>query len=150
MRLNGRDVSVRTRVALSIAVMASLGAAAVELIARQAAVSPAVQNARVTQQDISRTCGSCHDVPPADILPRAAWRRSFEQMAIIRTGERQTAEMRPPGSVALPDDMQRVLRHYEEMAPVRLPPPEPWPAADARSSGRRADDRQRAPDRREW
>ena len=101
MRLNGRDVSVRTRVALSIAVMASLGAAAVELIARQAAVSPAVQNARVTQQDISRTCGSCHDVPPADILPRAAWRRSFEQMAIIRTGERQTAEMRPPGSAAM-------------------------------------------------
>ena len=138
MRLNGRNVSVRTRVALSIAVMASLGAAAVELIARQAAVSPAVQNARVTQQDISRTCGSCHDVPPADILPRAAWRRSFEQMAIIRTGEPQTAEMRPPGSVALPDDMQRVLRHYEEMAPERLPPPEPWPAADASRFKRRS------------
>src|SRR4029453_8903748 len=53
-------------------------------------------------------------------------------------GERQTAEMRPPGSVALPDDMQRVLRYYEEMAPERLAPPEPWPSADASRFKRRS------------
>jgi cytochrome c553 len=125
------------RVTLSIAVIASAGAAVAGLLARQPAFAPAVQTERVTEQEIVATCGTCHDVPPADILPRAAWRRSFEQMAIIRTGERQTVEMRRQGSVALPDDMQRVLRHYEQTAPERLPAPQGWPAADASRFKRR-------------
>ena len=131
------QVSARTRrVALSIGVIAS-ACAAVAGLARQPTVGRAVQAERVTQQEIVSTCGTCHDVPPADILPRAAWRRSFEQMAIIRTGERQTVEMRRQGSVALPDDMQRILRHYEQTAPERLPAPQGWPAADASRFKRR-------------
>jgi hypothetical protein len=86
----------------------------------------------VTQKEIGATCGSCHDAPPPDVLPRAAWRASFERMASIRSGEPQTAEpSAQPRSTALPEDMARVLRHYEGAAPAALPPPDPWPAADA-------------------
>ncbi len=111
-------------------VAACVSVAAVEPIARQAARQPATRGERVTQQEIVSLCGSCHGVPPPDILPRSAWRRSFEQMALIRSGQPQAAEGRP-GSAALPDDMQRVLSHYEQAAPERLPPPERWPAPDA-------------------
>jgi hypothetical protein len=92
----------------------------------------------VSQQEIASICGSCHGVPPADILPRAAWRRSFEQMAMIRSGQPQPAEVRPPGPTVLPDDMQRVLSHYERMAPERLPPAERWPAPDGSRFKRRS------------
>ena len=58
---------------------------------------------------------------------------------MIRSGERQMVEVRPPAaSIALPDDMQRVLRYYERMSPAQLPPPERWPAADASRFERRA------------
>jgi cytochrome c553 len=100
---------------------------------------PVQQAAPVTQKEILTTCGSCHEVPPPDILPRAAWQASFERMAMIRSGERQMVEVRPPSaSIALPDDMQRVLRYYERMSHAQLPPPERWPAADASRFERRA------------
>jgi hypothetical protein len=59
-------------------------------------------------------------------------------MALIRSGERQTAETRIPATVVLPDDMQRALQYYEEKAPERLPAPERWPAADASRFKRRS------------
>jgi hypothetical protein len=96
---------------------------AVTVFAELSTTNPIAQEAPVTPKEILTTCGSCHEVPPPDILPRSAWRGSFERMAMIRSGERQMAEVRTP-SIALPDDMQRVLRHYERIAPAQLSPPE--------------------------
>jgi hypothetical protein len=101
---------------------------AIECIAWQGRPSPAA-NDPAGQQDVRAVCGSCHDAPPPDILPRAAWRRSFEQMAIIRAGGPQSAE-RPLRPVALPEDLERVLRYYERVAPEHLPLPDRWPSAD--------------------
>jgi hypothetical protein len=129
--IKGLSISVRSGAAVMVAMAASASIAAVELVARPVATPPAGQTARVSQEEIRSTCGSCHEVPPADILPRAAWRRSIEQMALIRAGGQQSAEAPPRSSVALPDDMQQVLRYYEDTAPERLPPPERWPAPDA-------------------
>ena len=70
--MNGRSVSVHTRIALSMAVMTSASAAAVRLVACQAAVSPAVQNERVTQREIASTCASCHDAQRSPRLAGAA------------------------------------------------------------------------------
>jgi len=60
-------------------------------------------------------------------------------MAIIRAGG--TEPPGPPGtaarSIALPADMQRVLRTYQARAPQALPDPSPWPAADASRFTRR-------------
>ncbi len=112
---------------------------AVTLFAGLTTTDPVQRAAPVTQKEILTTCGSCHEVPPPDILPRAAWRSSFERMAMIRSGERQLAEVRPQtAAIALPDDMQRVLRHYERMSPVQLPAPERWPAVDASRFERRS------------
>jgi len=110
----------------------------VTMFAGPTTTAPVQQGSPVTQKEILTTCGSCHEVPPPDILPRAAWRVSFERMARIRSGERQTTEVRPTASIALPDDMQRVLRYYERMSPAHLPPPERWPAADASRFERRS------------
>jgi hypothetical protein len=115
-----------------LAAVTAASVAAAELFSSQDAKVAHVQKERITQHAIASVCGTCHDAPPATILPRAAWRGSFERMATIRTGERQLAEMRAPaGSMALPADMQRVLPYYEQAAPERLPAPERWPAADA-------------------
>jgi len=107
--------------------------------ARQSITRPGAQKAPSIEQQTAALCGSCHDVPPPAILPRAAWRGSFERMAMIRKGEPQISEVRSlPGSVALPEDMERVLRYYEQSAQERLPPPERWPAADPSAFVRRA------------
>ena len=108
-------------------------------VARQSVTGPGAQKAPSIQQQTAALCGSCHDVPPPAILPRAAWRGSFERMAMIRKGEPQISEVRSlPGSVALPEDMERVLRYYEQSAQERLPQPERWPAPDPSAFVRRA------------
>jgi FG-GAP-like repeat len=124
---------------LRIAGVALAAIAAMSAFAEQSPTVALKPDAPVTQQDILATCGSCHEVPPVDILPRAAWRASFERMATIRIGKAQVSEEpSPQGPVALPEDMQRVLRHYERSAPANLPPPERWPAADASRFERRS------------
>ncbi len=67
-------------------------------------------------------CGGCHLVPPADILPRAAWRDSILRMQQIRT-EQQAAKDTPE----LPPDFAAALGWYEARAPRALPRTADWP-----------------------
>jgi hypothetical protein len=84
-------------------------------------------------QQARAVCGTCHTVPPPDILPRNAWRDSFVRMLFIREGRLPPAG--PPdvafARVTLPPDMEALLPQYLERAPERLAPPEPWPDPDA-------------------
>ena len=89
----------------------------------QPAVSPEEQQARVT-------CGGCHAVPPPDILPKAQWRDEFLKMMYLR--ENRLPPLGPPEVTRLaplPDDMRKVLPHYESRAPEHLPMPAAWPPA---------------------
>jgi hypothetical protein len=74
-------------------------------------------------------CGTCHAVPPPDILPRDAWRESFVRMMFIR--ENRLPPVGPPdrvfATIQLPPDMDALLPQYRERAPERLPAPDPWP-----------------------
>ena len=82
-----------------------------------------------TEADAIAVCGTCHAVPPPDVLPRAAWHNSFVRMALIREGMPEPAV--GPSALAtmvpLPPDMARLLRWYEQRAPEKLPPAETWP-----------------------
>src|SRR5262245_8520014 len=82
-----------------------------------------------TEAEARTLCTACHLFPPPDILPRSAWRDEVARMALIRANLPQPAG--PPGTsgraVKLPDDLERVLRYYERLAPETLPAPEAWP-----------------------
>src|SRR5262245_16477779 len=74
-----------------------------------------------TEAEARALCTVCHLFPPADILPRQAWRDEIARMALIRSNLRQPTG--PPGTsarvVKLPDDLDRVLRYYEKLAPEK-------------------------------
>jgi hypothetical protein len=67
------------------------------------------------------------------VLPRAAWRASIEKMAILLEGKTIPGWGQPPPKVTLPPDYVKILADYEARAPLALPPPDPWPAADSPS-----------------
>jgi hypothetical protein len=85
-----------------------------------------------TEDEARTLCTTCHLFPPPDILPRHAWRDEIARMALIRGNQPQPAG--PPGTsartVRLPDDLDRVLRYYERLAPEKLPAVEAWPPAN--------------------
>jgi hypothetical protein len=70
-------------------------------------------------------CGGCHLLPPAEVLPRAAWADSVLRMQRIRDGSEATATP----ATSLPADFVEALRWYESRAPVALASPADWPAA---------------------
>ena len=77
-------------------------------------------------------CGTCHALPPPDILPRPAWRDEIARMLLIKNG--QPAPAGPRGTAArivrLPADWQSILKYYEGRAPERLDLPVSWPDPD--------------------
>jgi hypothetical protein len=73
---------------------------------------------------MTAACGSCHAVPPADVLPRAAWADSVLRMQRIRDGSEAT----PNPTASLTPDFAEALRWYEARAPLALAPPAAWPA----------------------
>jgi hypothetical protein len=82
----------------------------------------------VDEQQARMVCGTCHALPPPDILARAQWRDEFVRMLFIR--ENKEAPIGPPDRIRmtpLPPDMEKVLPYFENHAPERLPDPEPWP-----------------------
>jgi hypothetical protein len=72
-------------------------------------------------------CGSCHRLPPADVLPSAAWRDEVIRMQRIQDGSEQQADATAP---SLRADVAAALAWYEAHAPVALAPPAPWPAEE--------------------
>jgi hypothetical protein len=89
------------------------------------------QSPMATAEEVNARCGTCHRLPPADILPRIAWRDELVRMMLIQEGIPE-----PTGGnsmIPLPPDWIRILRYFEAHAPERLPDPEPWPAPDTSS-----------------
>jgi hypothetical protein len=77
--------------------LACVVAALASLAARQPASSADAPTAA--------TCGGCHLVPPAGVLPRAAWRDSTVRMQRIRDGSEATATP----TIVLPEDFAGAL-----------------------------------------
>jgi hypothetical protein len=97
-----------------------------------AATPQSAADAVASEDEVRAQCGTCHAVPPPDVLPRSAWRESVARMMLIRDGLPEPVG--PAGTAArmvpLSPEMQRVARYYLQNAPERLPPATPWPDAD--------------------
>jgi hypothetical protein len=78
-------------------------------------------------------CTGCHLLPPADVLPRAAWADSVLRMQRIRDGSEASANP----TTSLPPDFVEALRWYEARAPQALAASAGWPVADAARFARR-------------
>src|SRR5436305_12309167 len=65
------------------------------------------------------TCGTCHAVPPADVLPKSAWPAEVVRMFYIRENR-----LPPLGRTApqpqLPADLQAATAWYVANAPEHL------------------------------
>src|SRR5215203_3956855 len=99
-----RRVTVRTLTAIA-GLAGVVFAGAVERPVSQSALPADVE------QQARATCGSCHAVPPPEILPRDGWRDEFVRMMFIR--ENRLPPIGPPekayASVQLPPDMAQLL-----------------------------------------
>jgi len=89
--------------------------------------APSATSAAGNEQQARAICSTCHAFPPAEILPRDAWRNEVVRMMFLR-------ERRPPPmnaaayrAVQLSPDMEQVLAFYLARAPERLPAPDRWP-----------------------
>src|SRR5262249_7013327 len=79
------------------------------------------------EAQVRATCGTCHALPPPDVLPRGAWPGEFVRMLYIRENRLPPVGRGAP-QADLPPDMQQALTYYMARAPERLAAPEPWPA----------------------
>ena len=75
---------------------------------------------------VRAVCGTCHAVPPPDVLPRGAWPAEFVRMMYIRENRLPPVGRGMP-QVDLPPDMQAALPYFTSRAPERLATPELWP-----------------------
>jgi FG-GAP-like repeat len=77
-------------------------------------------------------CGSCHILPPPDVLPRPAWRDEIARMFLIKGGQPEPTGPRGTAArmVSLPVEWQAIVKYYEARAPERLAPPATWPDPD--------------------
>ncbi len=120
--MNGRSGGVL------LAAMAALGAFANPAWYRGAAPPPAAPASEAAREAmVRRTCATCHALPPADILPKSAWKGVVRDMTslILEGGD-------PPAPSPAPDfDAEQITDYYERNAPRELPSPSPWPAPGA-------------------
>src|SRR5262245_28107592 len=101
-------------------------AAALLSFTRATATGPETPPSRALAADVPPAiCATCHRLPPADVLPRAAWRDELVRMQRIRDGSEQTPHAPAPD---LPPDFSAALAWYELHAPTALAPPATWPA----------------------
>ena len=125
-----------TRRAAAYAIVAACAAGPIVAVERPSSSIDAVTNQpqqpvpdATDQQQAKAVCGTCHPLPPPDILPRQAWRDEFIRMMFIR--ENRLPPIGPPGvvnrTIQLPPDMAQVLPFFTSHAPERLPAPETWP-----------------------
>jgi hypothetical protein len=76
---------------------------------------------------VRAACGVCHALPPADVLPRSAWRDEIIRMMYIRENRLPPLNAQARATVQLPPDFQQALDYYLSRAPEHLAAPEPWP-----------------------
>src|SRR5262245_1985073 len=86
-----------------------------------------MQPAPLDDTQARAVCGTCHALPPPDVLPKAAWPAEFVRMMYIRENRLPPVGRGVP-QVDLPPDMQAVLPYFTSRAPERLAAPETWPA----------------------
>src|SRR6185369_12964744 len=67
-------------------------------------------------------CVACHKFPAPDILPRSAWARETEKMALILAGKWMPEWGNTSPRVPLSDEYTAILAYYEAAAPLALPP----------------------------
>ena len=104
--------------------VAAIAVAAVALtLARQQPAAP-------DETQVRAACGTCHAMPPADVLPKSAWPAEVARMHYIRENRLPPTGRNAP-QPELPPDMQQALAYYTARAPERLAAPEPWPAVSA-------------------
>ena len=77
-------------------------------------------------------CGTCHTLPPPDVLPRYFWRDEIARMFLIKSGQPEPTGPRGTAAriVSLPVEWQSILKYYEARAPERLALPAGWPDPD--------------------
>jgi FG-GAP-like repeat len=103
-----------------------LGGSAALALAVTLATTAAFRAAQPTKSSSqpSAACAGCHRTPPADVLPRAAWREEILRMERIRT----SSETSPDAAITLPNDFVAALTWYERHAPERLARTADWPS----------------------
>jgi hypothetical protein len=79
---------------------------------------PAPPEARSEQ--VHAFCGACHAYPPADIVPRSAWRKELRQAYDFFRASRLRMDYPP---------LEGVAQYYESRAPEEMPPVPPTAAA---------------------
>src|SRR5205809_3823973 len=84
-------------------------------------------SAQPSETSIRATCGGCHAMPPADVLPKAAWPAEVVRMHYIRENRLPPLGRNAP-QPQLPPDLQAAAAWYVANAPERLATPDPWPA----------------------
>src|SRR6478672_6121898 len=63
------------------------------------------------EAQVRAACGTCHALPPADVLPRASWPAEVAKMMYLREGRLAPIGRNLPTPV-LPADMQQALAYY--------------------------------------
>ena len=91
------------------------------------ASAPKSQTAGPEDAAARAACGVCHALPPADVLPRAAWPGEVLRMMYIRENRLPPLGRNAP-QPPLPPDLQQALAYYMARAPEHLAAPDPWPA----------------------
>jgi FG-GAP-like repeat len=77
-------------------------------------------------------CIVCHKLPAPDILPRSAWKREMQKMALFVEGKPAADWNGPALNVELSEQYKEILAYYEAAAPEALASPAPWPSPDGR------------------
>jgi hypothetical protein len=125
-----------TRRAAAYAIVAACAAAPIVAVERPSSSIDAVTNQpqqpapdATDQQQAKAVCGTCHPLPPPDILPRQAWRDEFIRMMFIR--ENRLPPIGPPGvvnrTIQLPRVLDQVLPFFTIHGRDRLPAREACP-----------------------
>lgn len=78
---------------------------------------PSAPSVAMDETQLFLLCGTCHALPPADVLPKSRWPYVVQYMnrVIIEY------ELGPPGRPLTPTEEQAVIDHYVAHAPEALP-----------------------------
>jgi VCBS repeat protein len=87
----------------------------------------AMRQSMPDQTQLRVTCGTCHALPPADVLPKSAWPAEVVRMYYIRENRLPPLGRNAP-QPQLPPDLQAATAWYVANAPAHLAAPDPWPA----------------------